>query len=137
MKKYNILAVDNCRMFLNVLSSFLKETQYEITGTNSGTDALNLLQWHGHRPDLFLLDIEMPEMSGYELAKKIRGRGQIAPIIFLSDNAAKECAVQALKAGAVDYIVKPVNMEVLFERMGRQIQKMEKPSLFHEKNKVI
>ncbi|MCL2103413.1 MAG: response regulator, partial [Syntrophorhabdaceae bacterium] len=69
----------------------------------------------------FLLDIEMPEMDGYELARRIRESGHAAPIIFLTGNARKDSVARALQAGAADFIVKPVAKAELLERIGKYI----------------
>jgi FixJ family two-component response regulator len=63
----------------------------------------------------------MPKMSGYELAEKIRGNGHEAPIIFLTGNSAKEYVIRAIKAGASDFIVKPIYKENLTEKIYRHL----------------
>ena len=118
--KNTILAVDDRAFFLTAIKTMLQDTGYAATCINSGAAALNYLK--NHRPDLFILDIEMPEMDGYELANRIRASGQKAPIIFLTGNANKDSVVKALKAGAADFIVKPVTKDQLIERIGRYIQ---------------
>jgi CheY-like chemotaxis protein len=114
-----ILAVDDTAFFLSVLKSILQETEYKLTCVTSGDDALKCLE--RYRPDLLLLDIEMPGMNGYQLAEKIRECGQKAPIIFLTGNSKKESVVKAVKAGAVDFIVKPVNKKEVIAKIGRYI----------------
>ena len=115
-----ILAVDDAHFFLNTIQAMLHKSGYKLTCINSGTSALNYLK--SNRPDLFILDIEMPEMDGYELARKIREFGHTAPIIFLTGNAKKDAVLKALQAGAVDFIVKPVTKDELLERIGKYIK---------------
>ena len=114
-----ILAVDDNTFFLDTLKRVLHDTDYKLTCVTSGIAALRFLQ--NHRPDLFILDIEMPEMDGYELARKIRAYGKKAPIIFLTGNAKREYVLKAIEAGASDFIVKPINQKHVLERIAKFI----------------
>ena len=117
--KKSVLAVDDNTFFLDSLKKALLDTDYRFIGVNSGASALGFLE--GHSPDLFILDIEMPEMDGYELARNIRKRGEKAPILFLTGNATKDYVLKALKAGAADFIVKPVTQRQVLERINKFI----------------
>jgi CheY-like chemotaxis protein/HPt (histidine-containing phosphotransfer) domain-containing protein len=118
-EKKTVLAVDDTPFFLAVLKKALQDVDFRLTCVTSGMDALRYLE--KHKPDVFLLDIDMPEMDGYELAAKIREIGQKAPIVFLTGNAKKENVVKAVKAGAADFIVKPINKEEILSKIGRYI----------------
>ncbi|MCL2026214.1 MAG: response regulator [Leptospirales bacterium] len=118
--KNTILAVDDLHIFLNSIKAKLHNTGYKVTCINSGTSALRYLKIH--RPALFILDIEMPGMDGYELAHKIRESGQTAPIIFLTGNSRKDSVIRALRAGAADFLVKPVTKAELLGRIGKYIE---------------
>jgi CheY-like chemotaxis protein len=115
----SILAVDDTAFFLTVLKTTLQHTEYKLTCVRSGEDALKFLE--KRHADLLLLDIEMPDMDGYELAVNLRKSGQKAPIIFLTGNAKKENVTKALAAGASDFIVKPINKDVILAKIGRYI----------------
>ena len=114
-----ILAVDDTPFFLTTLRKILQDTEYKLICVTSGSDALKFLE--KHHPDLLLLDIEMPEMNGYELAAKIRGSGEKARIIFLTGNAKKDNVVKAVEVGAADFIVKPVNKEGVLAKIEKYI----------------
>ena len=114
-----ILAVDDAPLFLTMLKTIVQETPYKIVCLNSGAAALRYLEQN--RPDLFILDIEMPIMSGIELAEKIRAIGQTAPIIFMTGNATEQDVVKAIKAGASDYVVKPIDKMLVLEKIFRFI----------------
>jgi len=114
-----ILAVDDTAFFLSILKKILSDEQYQLTCVSSGRDALIYLE--KHQPDIFLLDIEMPGMDGYELAAKIKETGQDAPIIFLTGNAKKEYLAKAVKVGAADFIIKPINKEVLISKIHKYL----------------
>ena len=115
-----ILAVDDSTVFLNMLKTFVQEeASYEITCVKSGVAALTFLA--NHQPDLFILDIEMPNMNGYELAEKIRASGQKAPIIFLTANSTKEYVIKAIKVGASDFMVKPIDKAHVLSRISKHL----------------
>jgi CheY-like chemotaxis protein/HPt (histidine-containing phosphotransfer) domain-containing protein len=114
-----ILAVDDTAFFLTILKKILQDTRYKLTCVASGRDALKYIE--KNQPDIFLLDIEMPGMDGYELAAKIRESGSKAPIIFLTGNARKEHLAKAVEAGAVDFIIKPINKDVLLEKICKYL----------------
>ncbi|MDR2558409.1 MAG: response regulator [Oscillospiraceae bacterium] len=116
----NILAVDDVNFFLRTIKSILRDSGYNVTCVNSGSMALDYLK--AHKPDLFILDIDMPEMDGYELAREIKNAGHTAPIIFLTGNARKDSVAKAVQAGAVDFIIKPVRKDHLLERIGKYIK---------------
>lgn len=115
----NILAVDDVSFLLVSLKSILLNSKYKFTGVTSGEAALRYV--NKFSPDLFILDIEMPDMNGYELTKKLRQRGQTAPVIFLTGNATRDYVQKAIEVGAADFIVKPVNKEQVLEKIMNQI----------------
>lgn len=118
-EKKSVLAVDDNAFLLDSLKKSLQDSDYKLTCVNSGAAALKFLK--AHDPDLFILDIEMPGMDGYELAREIRACGKKAPIIFLTGNATKEYVLRAFKSGAADFIVKPVIQKQVLDRIGKFI----------------
>ena len=117
VNKKNILLVDDADLILHVINVFLQDAPYNLICTKSGKAALNFLQ--KNRPHLFILDIDMPEMNGYELAMKIRECGQSAPIIFLTSNSTPEYVEKAMMVGAVDFIAKPISKAKFLERIAK------------------
>jgi CheY-like chemotaxis protein len=103
----SILAVDDIPITLNHLKTVLQEAGYRFSGVTSGAAALDYVS--KFTPDLFILDIEMPQMNGFELTEKLREHGQTSPIVFLTGNTTRDYLLKAVKVGAVDFIVKPVN----------------------------
>ena len=116
----SILAVDDSSFFLNIFKSYLKDTGYKITCMNSGNSAVRFIQ--SNTPSLFVLDIEMPDINGFDLAEKIKKAGQKAPIIFLTANATKKNIVRAIRLGAVDFIVKPSNKDQVIKKIAKHLQ---------------
>jgi CheY-like chemotaxis protein len=119
MEKKSILAVDDSAFFLGLLKNVLQDTEYKLTCVTSGRAALKFLQ--NRRPSLFILDIEMPHLDGYDLAVKIKECGHTAPIIFLTANATRKYVIDAVNAGAVDFIVKAPRKEDVLERIAKYI----------------
>jgi CheY-like chemotaxis protein/HPt (histidine-containing phosphotransfer) domain-containing protein len=115
----SILAVDDSPFILGILRNILQDAGYKLTCVTSGADALKFIL--NHRPDLFILDIEMPIINGYELTKLIRENGHTAPVIFLTGNGTKEYVIQAVKAGAVDFIAKPIDKDHVLKRIAKYI----------------
>ena len=115
----SILAVDDTEFFLNTLKTILQDTPYRLTCITSGRVALNFLQ--KNRPDLFILDIDMPEMNGYELARKIRECGHQAPIIFLTGSSTRDSVEKALEVGAADFIIKQIRKMQILDRINKFI----------------
>jgi len=117
--KKTILAVDDTTIALKHLKNCLKGALCNLVCVNSGEDALQYLEHND--PDLFILDIEMPEMDGYKLAVKIREAGHEAPIIFLTNYSSKEHVMKALDAGASDFIVKPIYKANIDEKIHKYL----------------
>ena len=119
VERPTIYAVDDTRMTLNKLKSCLHGTNYDLVCEISALEALNFLKYA--KPDLFILDIEMPELNGYELAGRLQKMGHTAPIIFLTGNSQKEYVVKAMEAGAADFILKPIIKDLLLERISKYV----------------
>jgi len=117
--KKTVLAVDDTAIALVALKHSLQGEPCKLVCVNSGESALQYLE--NNDPDLFILDIEMPFIDGYELAAKIRKAGHEAPIIFLTNYSSKEYIVKALKAGASDFIVKPISKKIVREKISKYL----------------
>jgi CheY-like chemotaxis protein len=115
MGRGRILAVDNAVMFLNTLKRLLEGSSYELDCLTSAGEALKYLE--NNKPDIILLDIEMPEMDGYELARKIKQRGHAAPIIFITANSARQNVDKAIEVGASGLLMKPLDPKQLRNKL--------------------
>jgi PleD family two-component response regulator len=112
-----ILTVDDDSFCLDTLKNTLTGVQCNIMCATNGSTALNILRTH--KPDLFVLDIDMPGMNGLELAEKLRSLGYNEPIIFITGNADKNYVIKAVNAGGSDFIVKPFNPQNVVTRIKR------------------
>jgi two-component system KDP operon response regulator KdpE len=116
----NILVVDDEPQIRRVLRSTLSSQGYVITDAKSGEDALE--SFRKERPDLVLLDVNMPGMGGIEACREIRQISD-APIIMLTVRNAERDKVSALDAGADDYVVKPFGIEELLARIRAALRR--------------
>ena len=125
MKENSILIIDDDLTLLKTAEEILSE-QYNVSVAKSGTQALNLLN-RKIIPDLILLDIDMPQMDGYETLEEIKKieECKMIPIIFLTGFSEMNYEVRGLKAGAVDYIVKPFAKEILLARVERHLERYQ------------
>ncbi len=106
-----ILVVDDEQHIRNSLAVWFREEGYDVSIASSGRDALAALTREGS--NILLIDIKMPGMDGLELQRKVRELAPDATIIIMTAYASVETAVQALKEGAYDYIVKPFDPEAV------------------------
>lgn len=120
MTAANILVVDDEPQIRRVLRSTLTTQGYVITEAKTGEEALESLR--KERPDLVLLDMNMPGMGGIETCREIR-RASDAPIIMLTVRNAERDKVAALDAGADDYVVKPFGIEELLARIRAALRR--------------
>lgn len=112
----SILVVDDSRLDRAVLSRMLEKMGYLVFAVSSGAEAL--LHLDMDFPDLILVDVYMPEMTGYELVKKIRLESKSwIPIIFISASTDNDSILEGLQAGADDYLFKPVHYEILLTKV--------------------
>lgn len=115
-----ILIVDDTPENIDILVELLEDFDKQIA--INGEDALEIA--FETPPDLILLDIMMPEMSGYEVCEKLRAdkRTKDIPVIFLTAKALKEDIVKGFEAGGQDYITKPFDFRELIERVKTQLE---------------
>jgi two-component system KDP operon response regulator KdpE len=109
-----VLVVDDEPQILRALRINLRVREYDVHTASSGTEALE--QAARHPPDLVILDLGLPDLDGVEVIQGLRGWTD-APIIVLSGRADSTDKVEALDAGADDYVTKPFAMEELLARM--------------------
>jgi len=120
MNAANILVVDDEPQIRRVLRSTLTSQGYVLTDAKTGEEAIEIAR--KSKPDLILLDVNMPGMSGIETCHEIR-RFSSAPIIMLTVRNAERDKVLALDAGADDYVVKPFGIEELLARVRASLRR--------------
>ena len=126
MDQKKILIIDDSTLMVAMISKVLESANHKIIFANSGEEAMERLK--KERPDLILLDVVMPEMSGYDVCKLLRDdlRYNLIPIIMLTGQAEEEEKLKGLEIGADDYIVKPFNPRELLARVNNTLVRMER-----------
>lgn len=116
-KRPTILAVDDATDLLMLMAAALS-TDYSVITADGPAKAVKAVLGEP-RPDLILLDVEMPGASGFDICKKLKADQRTAgiPIIFLTGHTEAKAQVQGFELGAVDYITKPINAAVLKARV--------------------
>lgn len=119
--KYKILLAEDDVNFGSILKSYLELNDFEVNWKTNGK--LAWAEFFKNPFDICILDVMMPEMDGYTLAKEIRGMAQNIPIIFLTAKTLKEDMVQGFELGADDYITKPFDSEILLLKIKAIIRR--------------
>ncbi|MCL4456519.1 MAG: response regulator [Nitrospirae bacterium] len=114
--KASVLVVDDEEQFLDVFSKRLEGRGLKVDKAVSGEEALNRVK--GKDFDTIILDMMMPGISGLDTLKKLKEENPDAQIIILTGHATVEKGVEAIKAGAVDFLEKPVDINKLLEKIG-------------------
>ena len=109
--KIKVLLVDDEEEFAEALSKRLELRGFRVTTSFSGKSALELIKKIDF--DVIILDIMMPELSGNEALKEIKHIKPLTQIIMLTGEATVENAIDSMKSGAFDFLMKPVELEVL------------------------
>ncbi len=134
-----ILVIDDDDLVSRTLQRALKIYDYQVMTASSGIEGLQLAR--RHRPDLFILDIMMPGVDGYQVCRQIRGDPllQDAPVLFLTAKAKDEDKIEGFRAGGDDYLVKPFNMQELELRVKAILRRAgpEKPEPEATVNEVV
>jgi DNA-binding response OmpR family regulator len=110
-RTHRILVVEDEVHVAGFLRDALTEIGYAVAVAAGGADALNKVVEHA--PDLVLLDLNLPDMPGFEVLERLRARSSTVPVVIVSGNTDPLMAEAALALGAVKYITKPIELEVL------------------------
>ncbi|MBW2695866.1 MAG: response regulator [Deltaproteobacteria bacterium] len=132
-----VLAVDDTPANLDVLSGILCH-DYKVKVAINGATALEFAR-REPRPDIILLDVMMPEMSGYEVCERLKGDAETAsiPIIFITAKSEVEDEQMGLSLGAVDYITKPFHHEIVKARVRRHLAGHQETRELIEENREL
>lgn len=123
--KRHVLIVDDDESILEVLEARLSAADFSVSKATSGPDALKKLEKYGI--DIVVSDMKMPEMSGLELLARIRAKSLHLPVIFLTAYGTIPGAVDAVRAGAIDYLTKPFDGKDLVAKI-HQVLASHQPS---------
>jgi two-component system chemotaxis response regulator CheY len=119
-----IMLVDDSKTMRNIQRNILGQLGYsEIEEACDGQDALSKVA--AFKPDLLLVDWNMPNMDGITFVRTIRQKGMKQPVIMVTTESEKSRVVEAIKAGVTNYIVKPFTPETLGQRVQETVAKMK------------
>jgi Response regulators consisting of a CheY-like receiver domain and a winged-helix DNA-binding domain len=119
-----ILLVEDETNIRNLVKMNLELEEYEVVATGEGKQAIKF--FHGQHFDLLILDVMLPEVSGFQICEQVRLTNMEVPIIFLTAKDTAADRIAGLKKGADDYLTKPFNLEELLLRVKKLIQRTEK-----------
>jgi len=130
------LAVDDTPENIDLIKGILSD-KYLIQAAVNGQMALNIVE--KKKPDLILLDIQMPVMDGYEVCTILHSSHTTRdiPIIFLTAMTDSGNEMKGLSLGAVDYITKPINVAILKERVNTHLELSSSRKLLRKKNEAL
>src|SRR5512139_1035996 len=126
-----VLVVDDEENIRFVAASFLKRDGFEVEVADSGEQALRLLETFG--PDAVLTDVRMPKMGGLDLLSTLKAKGAEVTVIVMSAYGSVDLAIEAIKAGAYDYIQKPFKPEELL----LTLRKAEERETLRRENRAL
>jgi two-component system, OmpR family, KDP operon response regulator KdpE len=135
-----LLAIEDDRLIRRLLRTALSRRGYTVIEAGSGKDAIELLR--GQSPDLIILDLGLPDVSGLDLLHRIREESS-APVVILSNTASVATKIEALEMGASDYVTKPFNTDELAARLRvalrhrRQQQGLAADAVFRNGDLVV
>lgn len=119
-----ILAIDDEEPVRQSIVGFLEDCNYRVLGAESGREGLKI--FHDKQPDLVLVDLRMPEMDGLEVLEAVRYVSPETPIIVVSGMGIIADAVEALRLGAWDYVIKPIqDMEILRHAIEKALERAQ------------
>jgi len=114
-KKNRILLVEDDPNFGSILKSYLELNDFDVMLKNDGKKGLSAFRSYPY--DICILDVMMPEMDGFTLAREIRRLNGEIPVIFLTAKTLKEDVIEGFRTGADDYITKPFDSELLLYKI--------------------
>jgi len=117
--KHHILVIDDELSMREVLEMLLRKNGYRVTCADSGLVAIEVLK--KKRFDLLLLDIRLGDIDGIEVLKTAKGNDADVIVIMISAHASAETAVDAMNAGAYDYVPKPFNNDELLSTIAKAL----------------
>ncbi len=121
MEKFQVLIVDDELDFLETIVKRLRARNIEVSGVESGYLALEALD--SRNPDVIILDVKMPGMDGIETLREIKKKKPLTEVIMLTGHASVESGIQGMQLGAFDYLMKPIALDELLEKVRQAYER--------------
>lgn len=120
MSQLKILLVDDEQEFLSALAERLELRGYQVTAVNSGEAALQTFE--SEVPDIVVLDLKMPGLSGLDVLKQINSWFEFVPVLLLTGYGSTKDGMKGMHYGAYDYLMKPLNIDDLIAKIHEAVQ---------------
>jgi two-component system OmpR family response regulator len=127
MEPIKILVVDDEPNIRDLLASGLRFAGYSVLAVGNGNDAVTAAE--KGNPDLILLDVMLPDMSGFSVTKKLRSMNILAPVLFLTARDEVEDKITGLTVGGDDYMTKPFSIDEIIARIGAILRRTKQTSV--------
>lgn len=121
MYNRNILLVDDTKALCELYAHALEADGYQVTTAGSGAALLDILEKDSFAPDLLILDVKLPDMDGLDMLERLKEMDFDAPVIVITGHGSIHTAVEAMRRGASDFLVKPFPIERLSESAERAL----------------
>ncbi len=121
MEKFKVLIVDDELDFLETIVKRIRARNVEVSGVESGYLALEALD--SSEPDVIILDVRMPGLDGIETLREIKKRKPLTEVIMLTGHASVESGIQGMQLGAFDYLMKPIALDELLEKVRQAYER--------------
>ncbi len=119
-----VMLVDDEAPFVETMTKRLKKRELNVISAFSGQEALETLDKH-QNVDVVILDVKMPGMDGIETLKKMKSAYPLIEVVMLTAHATVESAIEGMRFGAFDYLMKPCNMEQLMAKVNEASRKKQ------------
>jgi DNA-binding response OmpR family regulator len=131
-----ILVVDDEPINIRLIETTLR-SEYDIISATNGFDAIRLAK--DQPPDLIILDFMMPDLSGFDVCRVLKSEADFAeiPVIFLTGMDSADAESEGLKVGGIDYLTKPVNLDLLRLRVRNHILSKERNDLVRQQRDLL
>ena len=124
----HILIIEDDLTFSTMLSVWLRKKNFEVTTASSVAAAVKVLLQNEHTPQLVLSDLRLPDHDGLYLLQWMHSKQMYIPFIMMTSYAEVQNAVEAMKLGATDYIAKPVQPDILLQKLNEALTTSASPT---------
>jgi DNA-binding NtrC family response regulator len=138
MKNMRMMIVDDEERFLSSMKKLLFKKGYDVVTAASGAEALEIMSVQNIH--VVILDVKMPGMDGIETLREIKKRFPLTEVIMLTGHATMESAVEGLKSGAMDYLMKPADLDEIIRKAEDafiKIQRLEEKIRVAQMRKIV
>jgi two-component system, OmpR family, response regulator len=126
-----VLVVDDEQSLTDLIGMALRYEGFEVETAATGRGAVDAV--HAFHPDLVVLDVMLPDIDGFEVARRLNGEAPSTPVLFLSARDATEDKVRGLTLGGDDYMTKPFSLEELVARIRAVLRRTRRDEQAHER----